>query len=250
MITSQRLNLWCELVEEYTMRRLTNASDRGIAIDGLATELYNTDAGLGTYVWGFFQYRFLEQLFWTRYLIDQPPELTRLEEMAPSWSWWSIHQPISWDERSWLQPNISGRRLNAIATVILENAEAAESESAMRKALHISASCVSAIIPEDAILNYGQCRLRLEGTDEHEEVETYFPNDVDITARRDKSDLEVCCANFIEELDEDGKVHKRGSLILIRSADDGRYGERIGCDTQDIPLEWYNAAETRSLVIC
>ena len=249
MTTAARLNLWLDIVEEYTTRRLTKSSDRMIAISGLASEIGASDSGLGTYNFGSFHYRFLEQLLWSRYAVDEPPERRTNHESAPSWSWGSIHQPVSWDERSWLDSGASGEDFKAIASVSLEIKSKDFSGWGINNLLFVTAPCIEGIIPTETCLAYGQGIVQAKGATAEDVREAFFSIDIDLSEELQKGDLEVVCVKILEISVDGDPGHNCGSLILMRLVNNVNQWTRIGSDTDQIPIEWYSGAEIKDLVI-
>jgi hypothetical protein len=243
MTTAARLNLWLDIVEEYTMRRLTKPSDRMVAISGLAREIGASDAGLGSYAFGFFNYRFLEQLLWSRYAVEEPPSRRADYEAAPSWSWGSIHQPVGWDERTWLHGEACS---STTASIILDNETPTLPPRSPPILLLITAPCIPAIIPRETCLAYGQGILHPKCPPARE---AFFSIDIDLSAELQNGDLEVMCVRILEARSEGEGGERCGSLVLMESADEAGRWTRIGSDVDQIPREWYARGEGRTLVI-
>ncbi|MCJ1384051.1 hypothetical protein MMC17_007167 [Xylographa soralifera] len=249
MTTAARLNLWFDVVEEYTTRRLTKPSDRMVAISGLASEIAASDSGLGNYTFGLFHYRFLEQLLWSRYAIDEPPERRTNHESAPSWSWGSIHQPVSWDERSWLNSGKFSENASALTSVSLGSEGNDLSRQSTNDVLFVTAPCVEGIIPRETCLAYGQGIVQLRGTTIEDIREAFFSIDIDLSEELRKGHLEVLGVKILETHPDGEQGHNCGSLILMRSANNLNQWTRIGSDADQIPVEWYSGVEIRTLVI-
>ena len=249
MTTRERLNLWLDVVEEYTTRRLTKSSDRMIAISGLASEIGASDPGLGNYNFGFFYYRFIEQLLWSRFAIDEPPERRRSHESAPSWSWGSIHQPVSWDNRIWLDGGASGVHSNSTATVSIGTESKNSSRQSTNEVLLVTAPYVEGIVPSESCLDYGQGTVQLKGATDKDVREAFFSVDIDLSEELRNGDLEVACIKILETHADEDQNQNCGSLVLMRSANNLNHWTRIGSDTDQIPVEWYSEAETQVLTI-
>ena len=86
------LQLWRSLIQEYTRGRLTNASDKLVAIAGMA-EHFGRYSG-STYVAGLWKgpnnQGVIEQLLWR----TTEPATRPSEVLAPTWSWASIATPV------------------------------------------------------------------------------------------------------------------------------------------------------------
>jgi hypothetical protein len=247
--TLARVRLWLDVVEEFTMRQLTKPSDRMIAISGLASEIGSSDPGLGIYFCGFFRYRMVEQLLWTCYSIEERPQRRSSRTVAPSWSWGSIHQPVSWDKRSWLDDRASEEEVKVVASVSVDTGNGDQFGQSVTGLLTITAPSICAILPKEANLSYGQCTLRFDGGPVQGREEIFFPIDVDISDELDKGDLEVLCVKMLEISSKSDEGLICGSLILIRPAANVGYLQRIGADNNDIPEDWYHEAETRTVVV-
>jgi hypothetical protein len=247
--TLARVGLWLDVVEEFTMRQLTKPSDRMIAISGLASEIGSSDPSLGGYFCGFFRYRLVEQLLWTRYAIDERPQRRFGPTIAPSWSWGSINQPVSWDKRSWLDDSASEEEVKVVASVSVDTGNGDQFGQVVTGLLTITAPSICAILPKEANLTYGQCTLRFKGGPVQGKEDIYFPIDVDLSEELDKGDLEVLCFKMLEIRSKSDEGLICGSLILIRSPVNVGYLQRIGADNNEIPAEWYNEAETRIVVV-
>ena len=244
-----RVRLWLDVVEEYTLRQLTKPSDRMIAISGLASEIGSSDPRLADYVCGFFRYRLVEQLLWTRCAVQQRPQRRSSRMVAPSWSWGSIHQPVTWDMRSWLEDGASEEEVKVVASVSVNTENDDQFGQVVTGLLTITAPSVFAVVPKEANLSYGQCKLQFEGGTVQRKEEIYFPIDVDLSEELDKGDLEVVCMKMLEMRPKSDEGLICGSLILIRSAAHVGCLQRIGSDNEEIPVEWYNEAETRTFVV-
>ncbi|MCJ1283090.1 hypothetical protein MMC26_002417 [Xylographa opegraphella] len=249
MTTAARLNLWLDVVEEYTMRQLTKTSDRMIAISGLADEIGASDPGLGAHSFGLFHYRLIEQLLWSRYATDGPPGQRNNPSSAPTWSWGSINQPVSWYERSWLNSEAPGGHYNAITSISLGSESKDLSRQSTNNLLSVTAPCIEASIPASTCLSYGQGIVQAKGTTAVDVQEAFFSIDIDLSEELRKGDLEVVCVKILETHADGDQDHSCGSLILMRSANNPNQWTRIGSDADQIPLEWYSGAENKTLVI-
>ena len=85
-----RLEVWSEVVREYSGKKLTKFSDKLIALAGLATDLGNSRATVD-YLAGLWSYRLRRGLLWRR-LPSSPPRQPYYT--APSWSWASVDGPV------------------------------------------------------------------------------------------------------------------------------------------------------------
>lgn len=95
---AERYEIWRSLVENYTRRRLTVASDRLPALSGIAQKFEK--AWSDEYYAGHWKRQFIPLLSWRRSNIrDQGYYPPLLEYRAPSWSWASIDGPIEFDFR-------------------------------------------------------------------------------------------------------------------------------------------------------
>ncbi|KAK3489621.1 heterokaryon incompatibility protein-domain-containing protein [Neurospora crassa] len=78
---SKRQEAWNRLIKTYFKRSLTQASDRLMAISGLAEQLSSRWSGI-TYLAGLWSYRLISGLLWC----CEPPCSQRNTEIAPSWT--------------------------------------------------------------------------------------------------------------------------------------------------------------------
>ena len=95
---AERYRIWASLVQNYTKRNLTVASDRLPALSGIAQKF--EVAWKDKYLAGIWERQLLPSLAWRR--STEPgqqyyPALT--EYRAPSWSWASIDGPVEFDIR-------------------------------------------------------------------------------------------------------------------------------------------------------
>ena len=87
-----RINLWDDIVMDYTRRLLTFPEDRLPALAGIAQELANVWNDV--YVAGMWRSSLLQQLGWHR-PADSPDPDVGTPNCGPSWSWVSLSCPIS-----------------------------------------------------------------------------------------------------------------------------------------------------------
>ena len=249
MNTAAHLNLWLDVVEEYTTRQLTEPSDRMIAISGLASEIGASDPGLGNYTFGFYQYRLLEQLSWCRYAIDEPPERRTNHDTAPSWSWGSIHQLVSWNKCSWSNSEVSTEYSDSTTSVSLGTKSERLSSQNTDTHLFVTAPCFEGISPSKTCLAYGQGVVQPQGAVVGDVREAFFSIDIDLSEELQKGDLEILCVKILETHTDSDEGWHCGSLILMQSENNLNEWTRVGSDDDQIPVEWYNRAEIRNLVI-
>ena len=91
---------WCDLVEQYTSRRLTVATDRLPAMSGLAAAIGNHLPS--DYLAGVWRSQLNSQLLWYSAWIVQPSDSDAYSQMlesdyAPSWTWASVPGSIVFD---------------------------------------------------------------------------------------------------------------------------------------------------------
>ena len=97
-VDEERYKVWRYLVESYTQRRLTVASDRLPALDGVAQKF--RVAWSDEYFAGHWKRQFIPSLSWRRKWTHETQFLPPLSEYrAPSWSWASIDHPVEFDFR-------------------------------------------------------------------------------------------------------------------------------------------------------
>ena len=108
---SYKAPVWSFIVQEYTKRNLTFGMDKLPALEGLA-EWYRTWLGARetSYLAGIWSHHLPEGLVW-RVSADSssPRQLPRPEWRAPSWSWASVDNAISYPAN----PNIRRTRISA-----------------------------------------------------------------------------------------------------------------------------------------
>lgn len=90
---------WCDLVEQYTSRRLTVATDRLPAMSGLAAAVGNhLPSG---YLAGIWQSRLSSQMLWySAWIVQSDSDAysqTLEDDYAPSWTWASVPGSIVFD---------------------------------------------------------------------------------------------------------------------------------------------------------
>ena len=91
---------WCDLVEQYTSRRLTVATDRLPAMSGLAAAVGNHLPS--NYLAGIWRSHLTSQLLWYSAWTVQPSDSDAYSQMlesnyAPSWTWASVPGSIVFD---------------------------------------------------------------------------------------------------------------------------------------------------------
>ncbi|CAN9425949.1 unnamed protein product [Alternaria alternata] len=86
---------WIEIVKQYTMREMSEPSDKLIAISAVAQRLASLTRGKwGRYYAGIWRERLFEQLLWTTY--DSEIAKRPVRYRAPSWSWAAIDGRLHW----------------------------------------------------------------------------------------------------------------------------------------------------------
>jgi hypothetical protein len=87
--------IWTKIVQNYSYRRLSYASDRLPALDGIASE-FNRILGQDHYLFGLWRNDLVHGLLWreNRFLSTSDPTPDRLN--LPSWSWACSCNPIYW----------------------------------------------------------------------------------------------------------------------------------------------------------
>lgn len=108
MASLNHLTKWTGLIEDYTMRFLTNEDDMLPALSGLA-QLYNQQNG-AKYLAGIWQDYLREQLCWFADImtaVDSERERHSRPKKyrAPSWSWASINGPVTFSSSGALSPH-------------------------------------------------------------------------------------------------------------------------------------------------
>ena len=97
-LDAEHYQIWRSLVENYTRRRLTVASDRLPALSGIAQKF--KEAWSDELYAGHWKRQFIPMLSWRRSgMREQGYYPPLLEYRAPSWSWASIDGPIEFDVR-------------------------------------------------------------------------------------------------------------------------------------------------------
>ena len=92
---------WYAIVEDYMSRNITMASDKLVAIAGLA-QMANRDLK-SRYLAGLWEKQIHVGLCWT-IMEDDTRSLKRCEKYrAPSWSWASVDGPVGWMIDGWVQ---------------------------------------------------------------------------------------------------------------------------------------------------
>ena len=85
---------WMRVTERYSCLDLTFEKDRLVALAGIATAAGKSGSG-GKYLAGVWEKNLAHQLCWSITRVHRKPETY----IAPSWSWMSIHGPISYQNR-------------------------------------------------------------------------------------------------------------------------------------------------------
>jgi hypothetical protein len=86
-------HLWVNIIQEYSRKRLTNATDRLPALSGLARDFKK--AGLGTYCAGLWSKNLAYWLLWTTAAdLVEPVDDRRKSSAAPTWSWASVSHGV------------------------------------------------------------------------------------------------------------------------------------------------------------
>lgn len=92
------LDAWCNIVEDYSRRRLTYESDRLVAISSVASQFSGVGSSLaGGYCWGLWRAFMPRLLLWRSHWggpLFSPNGPRKLTALAPSWSWASISAPV------------------------------------------------------------------------------------------------------------------------------------------------------------
>ena len=104
------------------MHKFTVLTDQLSAISGLAHRFNDTDSHLGRYVAGLWTYNFMEQLLRARYPGDNPLWLRPSEFIAPTWSWASISEPVTWYEEG-NRKHLSAMTRKTVAVASLEDVQ-------------------------------------------------------------------------------------------------------------------------------
>lgn len=87
---------WAQLVELYSGCQLTRASDKLIALSGLANQLQNNVSDV--YVSGLWTKDLCQQLCWEPPYMSSSPRTTTQGRIAPTWSWANFDGPIRFDQ--------------------------------------------------------------------------------------------------------------------------------------------------------
>lgn len=89
-------NPWMKIIESYTARSLTFPADRLRAIQGVADFIHRNsnvkDRQTDKYLHGLWQSSLPRSLLW---IVDGQPKHNRLTEVAPTWSWASTNEEVS-----------------------------------------------------------------------------------------------------------------------------------------------------------
>jgi Heterokaryon incompatibility protein (HET) len=244
---SELIRLWLFIIEEYSMRELTVLTDQLPAISGLAHRFNDADSRLGRYVAGLWTCDFILQLLWARYPGDDPLCPRPSEFVAPTWSWASISEPVTWyeeDNRKYLSPVTR----KAVAVASLEDVQCQPSGLDPFGRLSsgyvlLAAPAIYASLPTAQDLTYGQCMLRFQ---EHEEM---FTIDVDISAEL-AEELPVVCIKIAEVCDAESECMEGcKSIILKHSTTAPGFYERIGMDDGYFSSEWFEGASVQTFKI-
>lgn len=89
-------------MQAYTSEKLTKATDKLIALSGVARVLQRRAIPHDTYMAGLWRRNLIFELLWD--LVEQPslqPQSRSREYVAPSWSWASRIGAITWERERW-----------------------------------------------------------------------------------------------------------------------------------------------------
>lgn len=86
---------WAELVELYSGCQLTRASDKLVALSGLANQLENNVGDI--YISGLWTRDLCQQLCWKPHFTSSLPLTTTQGRIAPTWSWANFDGPVEFD---------------------------------------------------------------------------------------------------------------------------------------------------------
>jgi hypothetical protein len=93
--TAQRMRHWEYLVLHYSRRELTYASDKLVAISGMARQI--SLPAMGRYLAGIWESELVRELQWiTLKPTGEEIHRKRLPNQAPSWSWAASEGPLTW----------------------------------------------------------------------------------------------------------------------------------------------------------
>ncbi|KAI4213119.1 MAG: hypothetical protein LQ351_004273 [Letrouitia transgressa] len=115
-------NLWEDLCQMYSEKNLSNASDKLIALFGLA-KMFQTYFPDDVYVAGMWLSTLPRLLLWD---VEGGPPITRITGVAPSWSWASIDGPIR-EKYRFKEP--SENRLSIVCKVNISNSGSISGDS-------------------------------------------------------------------------------------------------------------------------
>jgi hypothetical protein len=94
-------HLWHCLVTEYTVCRLTRASDKLVALSGIAEDIHHLHRSVSpqpvAYVAGLWDCHLPYTLLWQALNDGKRTK----EYLAPSWSWASVDRRVGWDSSRW-----------------------------------------------------------------------------------------------------------------------------------------------------
>lgn len=252
----ERIQLWKDVVDEYTARNLTKHSDRMIAIAGLASEL-GSSSKIGDYVCGFFEESLPIQLLWSRK--DTSLAKARpISPVAPSWSWGSINEAVEWLE-IWPDSSIDIRKckIKNIADITIENDGHSQFDPTVQRCLALTANHIQGVIKKAAVLEFGQCLLTVSHPANQDDLEVFITPDVDLTGLVANTDLPVICAKLIvfesdaneSEADSTQLELLCASLILLPVASPAKTYTRIGISQGEVPASWYDDAPRRMFTV-
>jgi hypothetical protein len=84
---------WPILVRRYSNAKLTNLTDKLVAIAGIAKAVRHEDAG--EYIAGMWRRNLELQLCWKTILLERPESVENVPYIAPTWSWASVNDGVT-----------------------------------------------------------------------------------------------------------------------------------------------------------
>lgn len=122
----EALRQWSRIVESYSPCQLSRASDKLLALSGVADSLrrvLGADGGEGGYYVGLWRFQMEIQLCWITARL-QGGALPASNQFAPSWSWMSVDGAVcTWDLRDYYECGPDAHLLAQVVSVDMEEPE-------------------------------------------------------------------------------------------------------------------------------
>ena len=247
--------LWIDIIEEYTDRRLTHYSDRLVAVAALANQLARAFYQMGKYVSGLFQVSLPLHLLWSR-KASTLAKCRPARPVAPSWSWASIDEAVEWVAPAWGadSADIRDYTIHEAAKISIESERGDRLGLTLGLELTLFTPTLPTLVAEGAVLKYGQCLLTVVQLSTRKSVEICFTPDVCLVELIKDDDLHVTRAKLTVFHARDSKSGDReptfcSSLVLLQQMTSPITYIRIGISKGDLPASWYDGLPDQEITV-